>query len=87
MDFLKNTELMSILVVAVVGGGLLLFVLMVVARLYRRATKEISFVRTGFGGQKVIVNGGALVFRLSIPGPRRWHFLRLYAAPIERANN
>jgi uncharacterized membrane protein YqiK len=62
MDFLENTELMSILVVAVVGGGLLLFVLMVVARLYRRATKEISFVRTGFGGQKVIVNGGALVF-------------------------
>ncbi|MBY0420808.1 MAG: hypothetical protein K2Q06_00790, partial [Parvularculaceae bacterium] len=33
-----------------------------VARLYRRASKEVSFVRTGFGGQKVIVNGGALVF-------------------------
>ena len=32
------------------------------ARLYRRSSKEISFVRTGFGGQKVIVNGGALVF-------------------------
>lgn len=29
--------------------------------LYRRATKETSFVRTGFGGQKVVVNGGALV--------------------------
>ena len=62
MEFLQNAELMSIVVVAVVGGGLLLFVLMVVARLYRRATKEVSFVRTGFGGQKVIVNGGALVF-------------------------
>lgn len=35
---------------------------MIFARLYRRASKEISFVRTGFGGQKVIVNGGALVF-------------------------
>lgn len=34
---------------------------MFVSRLYRRATKELSFVRTGFGGQKVIMNGGALV--------------------------
>ena len=33
----------------------------ILARLYKRATKEISFVRTGFGGEKVIVNGGALV--------------------------
>ncbi len=31
------------------------------ARLYRRATKEVSFVRTGLGGQRVIMNGGALV--------------------------
>jgi len=29
--------------------------------LYRRSTKELSFVRTGFGGQKVVMNGGALV--------------------------
>ena len=29
--------------------------------LYRRSTKEVSFVRTGFGGQKVVINGGALV--------------------------
>ncbi|MDD9969576.1 MAG: hypothetical protein OXR73_25245 [Myxococcales bacterium] len=31
------------------------------ARMYRRASKETSFVRTGMGGQKVIMNGGALV--------------------------
>ena len=35
---------------------------MIFSRLYRRASKEVSFVRTGFGGQKVIMNGGALVF-------------------------
>ncbi len=29
--------------------------------LYRRATKELSFVRTGFGGQKVVMNSGAFV--------------------------
>ncbi|WP_455205772.1 flotillin domain-containing protein [Kaarinaea lacus] len=35
---------------------------MILSRLYKRASKETSFVRTGFGGQKVIMNGGALVF-------------------------
>ena len=29
--------------------------------LYRRSTKETAFVRTGFLGEKVIVNGGAFV--------------------------
>ncbi len=35
---------------------------MIFARLYQRASKEVSFVRTGLGGQLVVVNGGALVF-------------------------
>lgn len=35
---------------------------LIFSRLYKRASKEISFVRTGFGGQKVILNGGSLVF-------------------------
>jgi len=39
----------------------LLAIGLILARLYRRASKEVSFVRTGFGGQKVIMNGGALV--------------------------
>src|SRR3569623_628291 len=34
---------------------------LIVTRLYKRATKEIGFVRTGFGGEKVVINGGALV--------------------------
>jgi uncharacterized membrane protein YqiK len=29
--------------------------------LYRRSTKETAFVRTGFGGEKVVVSGGAFV--------------------------
>lgn len=32
-----------------------------ISRLYRRATSELAFVRTGFGGRKVVQNGGALV--------------------------
>lgn len=46
---------------AVVVILLVLFIGLVIARLYRRASKEISFVRTGFGGQRVIMNGGAIV--------------------------
>ena len=29
--------------------------------LYRRSTKETALVRTGFGGEKVVINGGAFV--------------------------
>ena len=29
--------------------------------LYHRSTKNMSFVRTGFGGEKVVINGGAFV--------------------------
>jgi uncharacterized membrane protein YqiK len=34
---------------------------LILAKLYKRASKEIGFVRTGFGGEKVVINGGALV--------------------------
>ncbi|MES2339731.1 MAG: flotillin domain-containing protein [Pseudomonadota bacterium] len=40
---------------------LLLVIGLTIARLYKRASKEIGFVRTGAGGEKVVMNGGALV--------------------------
>ncbi len=41
---------------------LALFLLgLTLARLYHRASKEIAFVRTGMGGEKVVRDGGALV--------------------------
>ena len=40
----------------------LLAIGLIFSRLYTRSSKEVSFVRTGFGGQRVIMNGGALVF-------------------------
>ena len=39
----------------------LLVIFIVLTSLYRRASKEIAFVRTGVGGEKVVMNGGALV--------------------------
>lgn len=55
-------ELINTLVLAVVIILALFLVGMIISRLYHRASKEVSFVRTGFGGQKVVMNGGALVF-------------------------
>ncbi len=45
------------------GIGLigLLAIGLIFARLYKRSTKETAFVRTGLGGQKVIMDGGAIV--------------------------
>jgi uncharacterized membrane protein YqiK len=47
----------------VAGSALLLLVVigLLFAKLYKRASKEIGFVRTGAGGEKVVINGGALV--------------------------
>ena len=39
----------------------LLVIGLIFSRLYRRASKERSFVRTGLGGQKVVMDGGAIV--------------------------
>ncbi|MGI2257982.1 flotillin family protein [Shewanella sp. GXUN23E] len=50
--------------VLIIGGLVLLGLLvigMIFAKLYRRATKEMAFVRTGFGGEKVVKDGGAIV--------------------------
>ena len=48
----------TILLLVLVAFGT---VMLIFARLYKRSSKEVSFVRTGFGGQKVIMNGGAIV--------------------------
>jgi len=57
----ESFSIMPYLIIS--GTGLLLLIVLgvVLARLYKRASKEIGFVRTGFGGEKVVMNGGALV--------------------------
>ncbi len=50
----------ALIYAGIVVVGLLVLGL-VLTRLYRRSTKERGFVRTGFGGQKVVLTGGALV--------------------------
>ena len=46
---------MNLVSIGIIAGVILvaLFVLgLILTRLYRRASKEVSFVRTGFGGEK-----------------------------------
>jgi uncharacterized membrane protein YqiK len=56
---------MENLISVAIYAGIILFTLivfgLVITRLYKRATKEIAFIRTGLGGEKVVMNGGALV--------------------------
>ncbi|MFY0619748.1 flotillin family protein [Shimia sp.] len=40
---------------------LLLFIGLIMARLYKRATREMSLVKTGSGGRKVVMDGGTVV--------------------------
>jgi uncharacterized membrane protein YqiK len=53
--------LLNIGIPAAIALFALLFIGIIFARLYHRATKETAFVRTGLGGQKVIMDGGAIV--------------------------
>ena len=59
-DFLNTT---AKLVIMAVGIALLLLtsILTIITRLFRKASANMSFVRTGMGGAKVVQDGGCLV--------------------------
>ena len=56
LTFTGIVTIAGVLLLALVAIGLVL------SRLYQRASKEVSYVRTGMGGQKIIMNGGSMVF-------------------------
>ncbi len=56
-SFLNN----SALLIGVAVFALLMIMLGIASRFYKRASKEMSYVRTGLGGQKVVADGGAIV--------------------------
>ncbi len=59
---MENLDSNSTFILMMVGVGLVAFITigMIFAKLYVRATKEIAFVRTGMGGEKVVKDGGAI---------------------------
>ena len=63
-------DLMSTLTLGLIVLVGLFTIGLIFARLYHRASKERAFVRTGLGGQKVVMDGGAVVlpiFHETIP--------------------
>jgi uncharacterized membrane protein YqiK len=56
-----NSGTTFILMMVGIGFISLIVIGLILAKLYKRATKETAFVRTGLGGEKVIKDGGAIV--------------------------
>src|SRR5690554_588489 len=56
-----SSNMYNILIIAGIIFLALFVIGLILARLYRCSSKEISFVRTGFGGEHVILGGGAIV--------------------------
>lgn len=57
----QSSMLPVIIIAAVVVVLVLIAGAVMMTKLYKRATKEVAFVRTGLGGEKVVKDGGAIV--------------------------
>ncbi|MCV2885640.1 SPFH domain-containing protein [Aestuariibacter sp. AA17] len=58
------TDQSNLTFIMIITGAVLVALLtigLIMAKLFTRATKEIAFVRTGLGGEKVVKDGGAIV--------------------------
>jgi len=55
---MNGADIIAVIILAAIVIAVLAYLL---HWLYRRSTKDISFVRTGFGGEKVVMGGGAFV--------------------------
>jgi flotillin len=53
--------LIDLLLPAVIGLLVIFGIGLILARLYTRSTRDMAYVRTGLGGQKVVLDGGSLV--------------------------
>ena len=56
-----SASLLNVLIYAGIALLALIVIGIILTRLYRRATKDIALIRTGFGGEKVVLNGGIMV--------------------------
>ncbi|MHA3979267.1 flotillin family protein [Halovulum sp. GXIMD14794] len=56
-----QTVFMGITLPAAILFGALLVIGLTFARMYKRSTREVSLVKTGTGGRKVIIDGGTMV--------------------------
>ena len=55
---MNGADIIAIIILATIVIAIIVYLL---HWLYRHSSKDLSFVRTGFGGEKVVMGGGALV--------------------------
>jgi uncharacterized membrane protein YqiK len=60
-EIMSGSTIGTIVFVIIVAAILIAVGVWLMNWLYRRSSKETSFVRTGLGGQRVVMNGGAFV--------------------------
>ena len=82
MEAEQNLTLIIFLAVGVLAFLLIGFV--VLMKLFRRSSKEEAYVRTGLGGQKVILDGGSIV--LPILHEIVWVNMRTLRLEVDRRN-
>jgi uncharacterized membrane protein YqiK len=82
MEAQQNLTLIIFLAVGVLAFLLIGFV--VLMKLFRRSSKEEAYVRTGLGGQKVILDGGSIV--LPILHEIVWVNMRTLRLEVDRRN-
>ena len=54
-------SLVAVMLPATIGVVVILAIGLILARLYTRSTRDEAYVRTGLGGQRVVLDGGSLV--------------------------
>lgn len=84
---MENLNANTTFILMMVGVGLVSFITigLIFAKLYVRATKEIAFVRTGMGGEKVVKDGGAICLPvLHETIPVNMNTLRIEVEKIEK---
>jgi uncharacterized membrane protein YqiK len=84
MDSATSSNLPIIILLAVGVLAFLLIGFIVLMKLFRRSSKEEAYVRTGLGGQKVILDGGAVV--LPILHEIVWVNMRTLRLEVDRRN-
>ena len=55
---ITGADIIAIIILAALSIAIVVYLL---HWLYRRSSKEVSFVRTGLSGEKVVLSGGAFV--------------------------
>jgi len=79
MEFLSLGIIAGVIVMAIVVIGI------IISSLYIRATRDKAYVRTGFGGKKVVLDGGSVI--LPVFHSYSWVSLSTLRLEVKRAEN